>query len=188
MTALSNGFVYEWNHDYTDVIVTFPYNARFWRWFGPRVNPVDITNTTSDDAYVDQGVAAIYFRVSDDQSIPRPIVTAACDCNADQESKNWIAYVIPNEHYVVHTCSAFYAADMFPIGHPDNTSKVGTLLHEISHFSDSYWAGTNDNVDPVTQTGTYTYADAINLAATNKPQAVRTATNYEFYFLNYDGE
>ena len=50
------------------------------------------------------------------------------------------------------------------------------------------WAGTNDNVDPVTQTGTYTYGEAMNLAATDKAKAVRTATNYEFYFLNYDGE
>ncbi|MEJ1097301.1 MULTISPECIES: M35 family metallo-endopeptidase [unclassified Pseudoxanthomonas] len=186
--ALSSGFVYDWNEDYTDVVVTFPHNARFWRWFGPRVNPVDPDDPTTNDAQVDLGIAAIYARMSDDQSIPKPIVTAACDCTAEQESKHWIAYVIPTQHYVVHTCSSFYAAEMIPTGSPDSASKVGTLLHEVSHFSDSLWSGTSDIVDPVTQLGVRTYDGAISLAATDKPSAVRNATNFEFYLINYDDE
>lgn len=95
-----------------------------------------------------------------------------------------MAHVVNPNTQIINTCPDFYAADMLPVGHPDYVSAVGTFLHEVSHMSDANWAGTLDKTFSFPG-GVYYYAQAQSLP---KSEAVKVATNYEFYFVNYDSE
>jgi hypothetical protein len=69
---------------------------------------------------------------------------------------------------------------MLPVSQ-DYTSRAGTLLHELTHFNDDYATGTDDN-------DIYSYAAAAALAISARSTAVRTARNYELFYVNFDGE
>jgi len=91
------------------------------------------------------------------------VVRYACD-----DMANVYAYVYPSDtSHTIYCCSAFWPA---PIAGGFDT-KAGTLIHELSHFSDI--CGTNDWVYGVT--------GARNLARTNPGQAINNADNYEYY-------
>jgi len=91
------------------------------------------------------------------------VVRYACD-----DMAGVYAYVYPSDaSHTIYVCSAFWPA---PIAGGFDT-KAGTLIHELSHFSDI--CGTNDYVYGVT--------GARNLARTNPGQAVANADNYEYY-------
>ena len=185
--ALSNMY-----HTVNDV-TTFPYNARYWKWFGAHVSPVPNPGDSNDN-YVDQGVITAWFRISDDTSQgPRPAVTLACgDCPQELIDRGAIAFTYKEELYVIHTCPAFFddgsgnPQALFPEGNPDYVSLVKTLLHEVTHFADEHWDGTIDVA--INGNDIYDYGEVQFLSSSDRTNAVRNASNYGFYFINYDGD
>jgi peptidyl-Lys metalloendopeptidase len=91
------------------------------------------------------------------------VVAYACDDQAGV-----YAYVYPSDtSHTIYCCEAFWTA---PNAGGFDT-KAGTLIHELSHFSNL--CGTNDWV--------YGVNGARNLAITNPSRAVSNADNYEYF-------
>jgi peptidyl-Lys metalloendopeptidase len=91
------------------------------------------------------------------------------DCAGSECKASVYAYVYPTDStYTVYVCGAFWSAST-------NTcvadSKPGTIVHEISHFSNV--AGTKDNA--------YGQSACQNLARTNPAAATQNADNYEYF-------
>lgn len=157
-------------------------SPRWARWFTAHQSPINILlGQNADDQYAENGVFNIYARVTESQGVP---IVQDCYCDYSRVPAATIAYVDNRNTSIINTCPAFATIDMLPIGHPDYPSSVGTFLYEVSHFIDANWGGTTD-ITFSFPAGVYTYADAQTLA---KSEAVKTATNYEFYYINYDGE
>jgi peptidyl-Lys metalloendopeptidase len=93
----------------------------------------------------------------------RPI-TVDCAC-----TQPWYAYVYPSQPYTIHVCKAFWTAPM-----TGTDSKGGTLVHEMSHFTDV--AGTDDWV--------YGPAAAAALAGSDPGRAVDNADSHEYFGEN----
>jgi len=90
------------------------------------------------------------------------------DCAGSSCSANTYAYVFPSDTtYTVYVCGAFWNA---PINTCNWDSKPGTLIHELSHFTNV--AGTSDFA--------YGTAACRNLASNNPSQAIRNADNHEY--------
>ena len=119
-----------------------------------------------------------HVRISDDQSVPKPVMSVTCQCTAEDlpDHATATAWVDPSVHYVVNACPAFWAAPLLPTVKNEN-SKVGTIIHEATHFIDAWFGGTG-----------HTYPDDYDssaaLAISHRSQAVRNANNYKFYVLN----
>lgn len=123
----------------------------------------------------------IYARMTESEGVP---IVQDCYCDYTRVPAATIAYVDDPTSSIINTCPLFGTVDMIPIGNPDYASAVGTFLHEVSHMSDGNWQGTLDNTFSFPD-GVYTHAEAQMLP---KSEAVKVATNYEFYFINYDSE
>lgn len=106
-----------------------------------------------------------------------PPITFTCECDLSDLPEATYAWVLPNIHYVINACPRLSAAPHMSV-FPDAVSKVGTLIHEASHFSDMYGFGTVDH--------NYTYAGSAELALSERSKAVRNAHNYMFFILNYE--
>jgi len=91
------------------------------------------------------------------------VVAYACDNQAGV-----YAYVYPSDRtHTIYCCSAFWPSRV--IGGFD--TQAGTLLHELSHFSDI--GATSDH--------TYGTSNCRNLARTNPGNAVNNADNFEYF-------
>jgi len=82
---------------------------------------------------------------------------------------NYYAYVYPSRPYQIFMCNAFWSAPM--LGY---NSKMGTTIHEISHFT------------IVAETDDYAYgeSDCAQLAISNPQNAINNADNHEYYAEN----
>jgi len=91
------------------------------------------------------------------------------DCKGSSCSANVYAYVFPSDKtHTIYVCGVFWqvTVDACKID-----SKPGTLLHEMSHFSDV--AGTQDYA--------YGTTNCKNLATSNPARATANADNYEYF-------
>jgi peptidyl-Lys metalloendopeptidase len=91
-------------------------------------------------------------------------VTYDCGCK-----KKYYAYVYPTQPYKIYVCAVFWQA---PATGTD--SKMGTLVHEMSHFNVT--AGTDDWV--------YGSSGAASLAISNPDKALDNADNHEYFTEN----
>lgn len=181
LNAMSNAYnhIYDGSGNY--VQSTFS-SSRWARWFGIHQSPINILQGQDpSDQYAETGVFVIYARATESQGVP---IVQDCYCDYSRVPTATIAYVDDRTSNIINTCPAFATIDMLPIGNPDYASSVGTFLHEVSHFIDGSWPGTLDTTFTYPN-GVYTYAVAQTLP---KAEAVEVAANYEFYFINYDGE
>jgi len=91
------------------------------------------------------------------------------DCKGSSCSANTYAYVFPSDKtHTIYVCGVFWQV---ALGTCVIDSKPGTLLHEMSHFSDV--AGTNDYA--------YGTTNCKNLATSNPARATANADNYEYF-------
>jgi len=91
------------------------------------------------------------------------------DCTQQGCGRNTFAFVYPNDKtHTIHLCSIFFSTNQNQCQY-DSTG--GTLVHEMSHFTD------------VGGTGDYAYgtAAAQQLAQSDPAKAVNNADNYEYY-------
>jgi hypothetical protein len=94
--------------------------------------------------------------------------------------------VATNGTYEIVICPEnFFTLPVYPDG-VRPASQGGTLVHEISHFADlptdaGGWLGQTFDLPPITN---YTRQGAHNLAGQNRPDAMRNASNFEFYVEN----
>ncbi|PPU38391.1 hypothetical protein XaplCFBP3123_18145 [Xanthomonas arboricola pv. populi] len=153
----------------------FEPTARFTTWFGVHGDPDDYL---PDDQYNDNMVFATWYRLTSDSANPKPPVSITCQCDPVENniSPNALAWVSPGMVYQVNLCPRFFESPLFPTVY-DESSQVGTFLHEITHFSDEIVDGTIDAPSG------YTYAGTKALAG-NRDLAVRNAQSYKFYYLN----
>lgn len=107
-------------------------------------------------------VIAHFEKIHD--ALANKTITFNCDCNED-----YFAYVYPNKPYEIFLCNAFWSA---PLSGTD--SKVGTIIHELSHFY--VVAGTQDHA--------YGHVNCQNLANTNPSLAVGNADSHEYFAEN----
>lgn len=171
--------IYDAGGNYVESTFSSP---RWSRWFGIHQSPINILSAQDpSDQYAENGVFNIYARVTESQGVP---IVQDCFCDYAIVSQDAIAYVLDPNSLIINTCPVFATVDMVPIGNPDYASSVGTFLHEVSHMIDANWQGTLDKTFSYPD-GVYTYAEAQSLP---KSEAVKVATNYEFYFINYDNE
>lgn len=85
----------------------------------------------------------------------------------DKETQGYFAWVAPGD--TSHNVTLSEAYNNAPLTGTD--SKAGTMIHELSHFSDV--AGTDDHA--------YGLEEAKNLAKKNKTKAATNADNFEYY-------
>lgn len=168
--------LYGYEVDGAEVILIFTPSPRYTQWFGVHGNPNPMQ---PDDNYVNSMLVAIGARLSN--AMPGgPAMTFTCECTPLMIENKWNAWVDPGTHYVVNACPRFVAAPLLPVVR-DQTSKVGVLIHEASHFSDMLAAGTNDA--PQSQ---LSYEATAAMAVSNRSAAVHNANNYKFFVLNHD--
>jgi len=91
------------------------------------------------------------------------------DCKGPSCSPNTYAYVYPaDKSHTIYVCGVFWNV---ALGTCQIDSKPGTLVHEMSHFSDV--AGTQDYA--------YGTASCKSLAISNPTRAIANADNYEYF-------
>ena len=96
-------------------------DARYLEWFGAYDATRYATVTTNYDKIADAFCNKnLTFR-----------------CHSDSCQSNWYAYVYANRPYGIFLCNRFWTA-----GEQGIDSKMGTLIHEMSHFT--VVAGTQD--------------------------------------------
>lgn len=100
----------------------------------------------------------IYARLND------AAITFDCTC-----TQNYYAYVYPSQPYNIYLCNAFWSAPS-----TGTDSKMGTLIHEMSHFTVT--ADTDDHA--------YGQSACRTLADNNPGQAVNNADNHEYFAEN----
>jgi len=124
---------------------------------------------------------AIIWRISGDGVTPKPPVSLSCRCKTDEVGEGTIAYVQSGAPYVIHTCPVFWTLRMLPANHIAESSKVGTVVHEFAHSTDS--KGTALHHPPVAGKNVSSLSYALELAATSHPGAVRFPNAYKFFVL-----
>jgi len=94
------------------------------------------------------------------------------DCAGSSCSANTYAYVFPSDStYTVYVCGAFWNARAHNCASSAlYDTQSGTIIHEISHFSNV--AATSDIA--------YGTTNCQNLAKSNPSQAVRNADSHEY--------
>lgn len=111
------------------------------------------------------------------QRLRSPSVTVTCHCSDyDDQNSPVVAYVIPTTLFEINTCSKYWAAEIYP-EFPDVNSRVGTLIHEATHF-------TANGLPGIPSHHSITYAGSHNLAQYMKPLAAYNPDNYKFYVLD----
>ncbi len=101
----------------------------------PDVNVVAGEDVNEDDALVDT-LDGDHLENFGRRSDPKPPVSLSCRCNADEVPADTIAYVQSGAPYVIHACPVFWSLSMLPANHIGEPSKVGTMVHEFTHFTD----------------------------------------------------
>lgn len=137
------------------------------------------------DSEIDNGVYALQFRIENDPSGEKPDMTLTCQCTAS-DTPNYaiaMAWVDPSVHYVVNACEHFWQAPNLPTVR-DESSRVGTIIHEAVHFNDSFWRGSGSGTDMGGHYSGPAYVDAANLALADRASAARNPNNYRFFVLN----
>jgi peptidyl-Lys metalloendopeptidase len=89
-----------------------------------------------------------------------------CGCTASNDT---YAYVYPKIPYIIFLCTQFWAADI-----TGTNSKVGTIIHETSHFT--IVAGTTDQM--------YGQEGCLQLATSDPVGATNNADNFEYFAEN----
>lgn len=104
----------------------FDASQRYTRWFGadPIANPWE---WSQDDSYLFATLLAIPERLESD------LLSVTRSCDADGVKPETMAYVQRPIHYIVNVCPAFWDAPSMP-EFKDQPSRIGTLVHEASHF------------------------------------------------------
>lgn len=159
----------------------FAASPRYTKWFGPHGTPFDPSAMDPVNSTINQALLAIKARISDDQSVSKPVMTATCQCDVADlpppaTPQNATAWVIPNDLYVVNTCPLFWDSPSTPLVR-DQNSKVGTIIHEAVHFSDLYWTGSVDHYG-------VSYVDAEILALEDRSKSAINPNTYVFFILN----
>jgi hypothetical protein len=155
-------------------------------WFG--------AYDSGDEKFVSGMVRALRARLDrqfNDVNPMRPVVfvngrsTGVCG-NPATAAVAHTQSVVTNGTYEIVICpESFFTLPVYPDGvHP--ASQGGTLVHEISHFADlptdsGGWPGQTFDLPPITN---YTRQGAHNLAEQNRPDAMKNASNFEFYVEN----
>ncbi|MET4676205.1 MULTISPECIES: M35 family metallo-endopeptidase [unclassified Luteibacter] len=164
------GSTYTYDYD-ADGVIQHGHNSdpRYTYWFGTYDSSILLTDPSSvhsDNAQVDQVMAATYYRLS------AGLLSFNCGCPGyPAATRAWSETGSP---YLVHICDTYFT-DPATGGSPA-PSRVATLVHESSHFNDQYASGTGDTY--------YTSPEAHSAAISNRASAVRTAVNYEFYIMD----
>lgn len=155
-------------------ITTYIPTQRYTNFFGqhgdPNLNPKD-----PDDEFN-------YHIIRDE--IPRIALTQKITCQCDLEVDgvdpvSAYGWIHPDYLYQINFCPKSWQSPDLPSVY-DEKSKIGVILHEISHFSDSYGGGTVD--DYIEETGSY--SESLRIGATDRNRAVRRPQSYVFYWLN----
>lgn len=160
------------------VVGYFADSPRYIQWFGLHGSPFDPLSMNPVNDEINLGLMSVMVRVSDEQSIPKPIVSATCQCTAEDLPDYQIAtaWVDPNTHYIVNTCEKFWQSPHMPTARDEN-SKVGTIIHEMVHFSDGFWSGSQSHY-------AVSYTDSGDLAITNREFSAKNPNTYKFFYLN----
>lgn len=172
LSALTHlGASYSYDYDANNIpIHGHVSDPRYIYWFGTYDSSIlltDPSSVNSDNAQVDQVMAATYYRLANGP------MSFDCGCSASYPpaTRAWAETGSP---YLVHICDSYWT-DPATGGSPA-PSRVATLVHEASHFNDQFATGTADNY--------YTSPEAHSAAISARHTAVRTAVNYEFYIMN----
>lgn len=160
------------------VIGYFADSPRYTKWFGVHGSPFDPLNTNPVNDEINLGLMSVMVRISDEQNVPKPIMSATCQCATEDlpDYQTATAWVDPNTHYVINTCQKFWDSPHLPTVR-DETSKVGTILHEAVHFSDAFWSGSQSHY-------AVSCTDTTNLAINNRSLSAQNPNSYRFYLLN----
>lgn len=127
------------------------------------LRPAAVRYTTWFGAYLGARYAAVTGHFQNVYlALSRETVTFDCTCN----EQGTLAYVYPNQPYVVYVCPVFWSA---PATGTD--SQPGVLIHEMSHFD--VVAGTDDHA--------YGQSGSMALAVSNPSQAIQNADSLEYF-------
>ena len=107
--------------------------------------------------------ATSHFNAINDAFVNKS-VTYDCGCK-----KKYYAYVYPTQPYKIYVCAVFWQAPAL-----GTDSKMGTLVHEMSHF----------NVTASTDDWVYGSSAAASLAISNPDKALDNADNHEYFTEN----
>jgi len=143
---------------------------RFERWFGapPIAAPLphEAAWNASDSGEVKSALLVVHSRLIPDQT---PGIVIKCGCPGSAPTV--AAKAEDHNLYLVRFCPAFFSLPLV-----DNTvSRVGTIVHEMSHFYDGF-PGRSDYV--------YGKSKCEALAKTDRWKAVRNADNFEFFTMD----
>lgn len=167
-----------------DLWLRFSPSVHYTRYFGEHGPDVNISTggvVNEDDALVDNTLLAILWRISGDGVTAKPPVSLSCRCNANEVPEGMIAYVQSGAPYVIHTCPVFWSLPMLPANHIEESSKIGTMVHEFTHFTDS--KGLALRHPEVDNKDVRSLSYAMELAADSHPGAVRFPNAYKFFVL-----
>jgi len=106
-------------------------------------------------------------------------MTLTCQCTATDLPDTYkiaMAWVNPEEPYVINACEKFWQAPDIPTVRDEN-SRVGTIIHESVHFSDAQRGGSQAHY-------AVGYEDSENLAVTSRALAAKNPNTYKFFVLN----
>jgi hypothetical protein len=162
----------------------FSPSVHYTRYFGEHGPDVNISTggvVNEDDALVDSTLLAILWRISGDGVTAKPPVSLSCRCNANEAPAGTIAYVQSGAPYVIHTCPVFWSLPMLPANHIAESSKLGTMVHEFTHFTDS--KGLALRHPPVEGKNVASLSYAMELAVESHSGAVRFPNAYKFFVL-----
>ena len=166
---MSSRYKSEYAEDGTLHNVFVPH-ARYTRWFGQKTsgdpNLGEEGFVASNDGHAYSIVNALFRRLLDPVS-GNPVLRCGCP-NYPETTPAWSEADAP---YVIHFCDSFFKLQ--EVGLP--SSRVGTLVHEMSHFNDRV-VGTADYI--------YGRPAAENLAKSDRWKAVRSADNVEFFVVD----
>lgn len=168
----------------TDLWIRFSPSVHYTRYFGEHGPDINFTNgevVNEDDALVDSTLLAIIWRITGDGVTAKPPVSLSCRCNADEVPEGTIAYVQSGARYVIHACPVFWSLPMLPANHIEESSKLGTMVHELTHFTDG--RGLALRHPPVAGKNVASLSYALELAAESHPGAVRFPNAYKFFVL-----
>lgn len=166
---MSSRYKKEYAEDGTlhNVFVPHP---RYTRWFGKKAsadpNLGEEGFAASNDGHAYSIVRALFRRLLDPVS-RNPVLKCGCP-DYPETTPAWSEADAP---YVIHFCDSFFKLQ--EVGLP--SSRVGTLVHEMSHF--------NDDVEG---TADYLYGRPFSedLAKNDRWKAVRNADNVEFFVVD----
>lgn len=162
--------VYPFSLQNGELVYRYESKRRFERWFGVPAPDAPVPGKplwrTSDSGQVEASLVALHTRLMPDGVPP---LNPKCGCPGYPPETP--AHSEDHNLYLVHFCPAFFRLPLLdPVA-----SRVGVLLHEMTHFYDGH-PGTGD----------YDYGkqNVEDLAKTDRWKAVRNADNYEFFVLD----